>query len=113
MKKKTGIYAICSAHPLVIEAALEQDKQDGTPVLIEATANQVNQFGGYTGMLPKDFLDFIGTIVDKVDFDRNNIIAGGNHLGPVCWVNETAEDAMLKARDLIAGYVAAGFKKFT
>jgi len=106
-----GIYAICSAHPLVIEAALEQGKQDSTPVLIEATANQVNQFGGYTGMLPKDFLDFIGTIADKVGFDRNNIIAGGDHLGPVCWVNETAEDAMLKARDLIAGYVAAGFKK--
>ena len=106
-----GIYAICSAHPLVIEAALEQGKQDGTPVLIEATANQVNQFGGYTGMLPKDFLAFIGAIADKVGFDRSNIIAGGDHLGPVCWVNETAEEAMIKARTLIATYVAAGFKK--
>jgi len=106
-----GIYAICSAHPLVIEAALEQGKQDGTPVLIEATANQVNQFGGYTGMLPGDFLDFIGDIADKVGFPRNNIIAGGDHLGPVCWVNENAEEAMSKARVLIASYVAAGFKK--
>jgi D-tagatose-1,6-bisphosphate aldolase subunit GatZ/KbaZ len=106
-----GIYAICSAHPLVIEAALDQGLQDGTPVLIEATANQVNQFGGYTGMLPADFINFIGDIADNVGFDRNNIIAGGDHLGPVCWVNETAEEAMLKARDLIACYVAAGFKK--
>jgi len=109
--EKRGIYAICSAHPLVIEAALEQGKQDDTPVLIEATANQVNQFGGYTGMLPKEFLAFIGDIADNVGFDRNNIIAGGDHLGPVCWVNETAEEAMLKARALIASYVAAGFKK--
>jgi len=106
-----GIYAICSAHPLVIEAALEQGKKDDTVVLIEATANQVNQFGGYTGMLPTDFINFIGDIADNVGFSRNNIIAGGDHLGPVCWVNEPAEEAMLKARVLIASYVSAGFKK--
>jgi D-tagatose-1,6-bisphosphate aldolase subunit GatZ/KbaZ len=29
----------------------------------------------------------------------------------VCWVNETAENAMAKARVLIESYVAAGFKK--
>lgn len=109
--KNKGIYAICSAHPLVIEAAIEQAKQDRTPVLIEATANQVNQFGGYTGMLPKDFLVFIGNIADELNYPRNNIIAGGDHLGPVCWVNENAENAMAKARVLIETYVAAGFKK--
>lgn len=108
---KKGIYAICSAHPLVIEAAIEQAKLDNTPVLIEATANQVNQFGGYTGMLPSDFLEFIGQIADEKNFPRTNIIAGGDHLGPVCWVDESAEEAMAKARDLIASYVAAGFKK--
>ncbi|NQY36369.1 MAG: D-tagatose-bisphosphate aldolase, class II, non-catalytic subunit [Alteromonadaceae bacterium] len=106
-----GIYAICSAHPLVIEAAIEQALQDDTPVLIEATANQVNQFGGYTGMLPADFLAFIGKIADDKGYPRDRIIAGGDHLGPVCWVNETAGEAMQKARDLITAYVAAGFKK--
>ena len=106
-----GIYAICSAHPLVIDAAIEQAKQDDTPILIEATANQVNQFGGYTGMLPADFLEFIGKIADKHNYPRERIIAGGDHLGPVCWVSETSEKAMAKARDLIASYVAAGFKK--
>ncbi len=109
--ENTGIYAICSAHPLVIEAAIEQAKLDETPVLIEATANQVNQFGGYTGMLPADFLEFIGEIADKIDYPRTSIIAGGDHLGPVCWVDETAESAMEKARTLITCYVAAGFKK--
>ncbi len=106
-----GIYAICSAHPLVIEAAIEQALQDNTPVLIEATANQVNQFGGYTGMLPADFLEFIGKIADSKDYPRENIIAGGDHLGPVCWVNENAREAMIKAVELITCYVAAGFKK--
>ena len=109
--KNTGIYAIWYAHPLVIEDEIEQAKLDETPVLIEATAKQVNQFGGYTGMLPADFLEFIGKIADKKYYPRTSIIAGGDHLGPVCWVDETAENAMIKAKDLIACYVAAGFKK--
>ncbi|PKH88529.1 D-tagatose-bisphosphate aldolase, class II, non-catalytic subunit [Colwellia sp. Bg11-28] len=109
--EKKGIYAICSAHPLVIEAAIEQALQDDTPVLIEATANQVNQFGGYTGMLPADFLEFIGKIADSKGYPRERIIPGGDHLGPVCWVDEPASQAMEKAEALIKTYVAAGFKK--
>jgi D-tagatose-1,6-bisphosphate aldolase subunit GatZ/KbaZ len=109
--KNRGIYAICSAHPLVIEASIEQAKKDDSPILIEATANQVNQFGGYTNMMPSDFLEFIGDIADKCDYPRERIIPGGDHLGPVCWVNEKSESAMNKACDLIESYVAAGFKK--
>lgn len=106
-----GIYAICSAHPLVIEASIEQALKDDSPILIEATANQVNQFGGYTDMLPADFLEFIGKIADAKGYPRARIIPGGDHLGPVCWVNESASDAMEKAKTLIASYVSAGFKK--
>ncbi len=109
--KSQGIYAVCTAQPLVLEAALQQGKQDGVPVLIEATANQVNQFGGYTGMKPADFLPYVESIADQVGFPRQDIILGGDHLGPVCWCAEPAEQAMLKACDLIAAYVAAGFKK--
>ena len=47
-----GICSVCSAHPLVIEAALAFDRNSTRKVLIEATSNQVNQFGGYTGMTP-------------------------------------------------------------
>ncbi len=109
--KAKGIYAICTAHPIVLEAAFQQGKRDGTPVLIEATANQVNQFGGYTGMQPADFKPYIEKIADQVGFPRENIILGGDHLGPVCWCSEPAESAMAKARDLITAYVAAGFNK--
>lgn len=36
-----GIYAVCSAHPLVLEAALRYAHSQQTPLLIEATSNQV------------------------------------------------------------------------
>lgn len=106
-----GIYAVCTAHPLVIEAALLQAKQDGAPALIEATANQVNQYGGYTGMQPADYISFIGTIAHRAGFSKEDIILGGDHLGPVCWRNESAGQAMEKSRELVAAYVTAGFKK--
>lgn len=54
-----GIYAVCSAHPLVLEGALRYARQRQTPLLIEATSNQVDQFGGYTGMTPADFRGFV------------------------------------------------------
>lgn len=106
-----GIYSVCSAHPLVIEAAIEQAQEDNTPLLIEATANQVNQFGGYTGMRASDFNTFVSGIAQKLNYPMDNIILGGDHLGPVCWKEENAADAMNKADDLIREYVAAGFKK--
>ncbi|MDP2560752.1 D-tagatose-bisphosphate aldolase, class II, non-catalytic subunit [Psychrobium sp. 1_MG-2023] len=109
--KPTGIYAICSAHPLVIEAALEQAKADSTPILIEATANQVNQFGGYTGMTPQDFYQYVVNIAKSVEFPTQDIFLGGDHLGPVCWKNESARSAMEKSAELIKHYIAAGFKK--
>lgn len=108
---KGGIYSVCCAQPLVIEAAIEQAKVDGTYVLIEATANQVNQFGGYTGMRPADYMEFIGKIADKAGFPRDKIIPGGDHLGPVCWVAEGSVAALEKAKELVRVYVKSGFKK--
>lgn len=106
-----GIYAICSAHPLVLEAAIEQAKQDGTLLLIEATANQVNQFGGYTGKTPQEFMLFVHELAKALDLPIAQIMLGGDHLGPVCWRHESADSAMAKAHQLIKAYVAAGFKK--
>ncbi|MNB77558.1 D-tagatose-1,6-bisphosphate aldolase subunit GatZ [compost metagenome] len=106
-----GICSVCSAHPLVIEAALRFDLPTDNKVLIEATSNQVNQFGGYTGMKPADFRDFVLTIAARVGFPTERLILGGDHLGPNCWQNEPAEAAMEKAVALIEAYVAAGFSK--
>ncbi len=106
-----GICSVCSAHPLVIEAALRFDLDSDNKVLIEATSNQVNQFGGYTGMKPADFRDFVYEIAKDVGFPPERLILGGDHLGPNCWQNEAAAVAMEKSVELIKAYVAAGFSK--
>ncbi len=106
-----GIVSICSANRYVIEAAMENALTDGRHILIEATANQVNQYGGYTGMKPSDFHSFIHTIADKINFPSQKIILGGDHLGPLVWKNEKSDSAMQKSRQLIREYVMAGFTK--
>lgn len=106
-----GIYAICSAHPLVLEAALCFARDQGTPLLIEATSNQVDQSGGYTGMTPDDFRRFVQTLAARLDYPVQNLILGGDHLGPNRWQHSPAAQAMEQAGALIQHYVAAGFKK--
>ncbi len=106
-----GIYSVCSAHPLVIEAALLQAAEDGTELLIEATCNQVNQFGGYTGMGPADFVVFVQSIALRVGFPLERLIFGGDHLGPNPWRDKPAREAMALAKDLLRAYAEAGFEK--
>jgi len=110
-KQPVGIYSVCSAHPIVIEAALRQGLCNDEPILIEATSNQVNQFGGYTGMTPVLFKQFVLTIAQRVNFPEQRILFGGDHLGPNCWQRENAEQAMTKSETLIHDYVQAGFRK--
>jgi D-tagatose-1,6-bisphosphate aldolase subunit GatZ/KbaZ len=106
-----GIGSVCSAHRIVVEAAFAQAVQDGLPVLIESTVNQVNQFGGYTGFTPKAWADFLGTVAVEMGFPRNRLIMGGDHLGPYPWRSERADRAMKNARDLVAASIHAGFTK--
>lgn len=109
--KYAGIPSFCTANELVIEACLRQAQRFDDYVLVEATANQVNQFGGYTGMLPADFRDFVYAIADRNGFDREKLILGGDHLGPLTWQNEPEESAMAKSVELVKLFVSAGFKK--
>jgi D-tagatose-1,6-bisphosphate aldolase subunit GatZ/KbaZ len=67
-----GIYSACSANEYVIEAVIERALVEKDYALIEATANQVNQFGGYTGMRPIDFKNFVLSITKKRGFPRKN-----------------------------------------
>ncbi|HCR0927358.1 TPA: tagatose-bisphosphate aldolase subunit KbaZ [Klebsiella aerogenes] len=106
-----GIYAVCSAHPLVLESAIRFAQANHTPLLVEATSNQVDQFGGYTGMTPADFCGFIYHLADTLGFPRDGLILGGDHLGPNRWQHLPVAQAMAHADDLIKSYVAAGFKK--
>jgi D-tagatose-1,6-bisphosphate aldolase subunit GatZ/KbaZ len=106
-----GIYSVCSAHPLVIEAALRVAKTRDEPALIEATSNQVNQYGGYTGMTPAAFREYVAGIAQRASFPMQRLLLGGDHLGPNCWQAEPAAQALERAGEMIAAYVAAGFRK--
>lgn len=106
-----GIASVCSAHPWAIRAAADQAVADGSLLLIEATCNQVNQDGGYTGMRPDGFRDFVRKLVTEAGLPPAKLMLGGDHLGPHVWRKLPAEAAMAKAEDMIAQYVRAGFTK--
>lgn len=109
--KNVGIYSVCSANGYVIEAAFKRGLSDGSCVLIESTANQCDQNGGYTGMTPADFKKFVLEIADRNGFDRNRIFLGGDHLGPLTFAYKDEAGAMADSEELIRHYVAAGFTK--
>ncbi|AEM85990.1 D-tagatose-bisphosphate aldolase, class II, non-catalytic subunit [Streptomyces violaceusniger] len=106
-----GITSVCSAHPLVIEAAVVQAWESGGHVLVEATSNQVDQYGGYTGMRPADFRDLVYRIAAESGLPLERVILGGDHLGPNRWQSLTPDEAMERADALVAAYVAADFTK--
>ena len=106
-----GICSVCSSSPFVIDAAILQAVKTGTPVLIEATANQVNQFGGYTGMKPADFRDHVLSRASELGLPADRIILGGDHLGPVAWQKQDAAEAMDLAETLAYEFAKAGFTK--
>jgi D-tagatose-bisphosphate aldolase class II non-catalytic subunit len=106
-----GITSVCSAHPLVIRAALRRGAKTGRAILIEATCNQVNQEGGYTGMTPADFRRFVLDIAASEGFDPAGLILGGDHLGPNPWKSLPADIAMQKAEAMVKAYAEAGFEK--
>ncbi len=109
--KSVGIYSVCSANGYVIEAALKRGLSDGSCVLIESTANQCDQNGGYTGMKPLDFKNFVLDVAAKVGFDTKKLFLGGDHLGPLTFAGKNESEAMADAEELIRHYVGAGFTK--
>lgn len=107
----SAIPSYCSANRFVIEAILLQGKRFSDPILIESTSNQVNQYGGYLGMTPKDFKEYVEQIATKIDFNKNKIIIGGDHLGPQPWQHLNEKEAMANAKELVRQCVLAGYTK--
>ncbi|WP_323767332.1 class II D-tagatose-bisphosphate aldolase, non-catalytic subunit [Marinovum sp.] len=106
-----GLPCFCTANEHVIRAILQDAARTGLPTVIEATCNQVNQDGGYTGMTPADYFSWIGEMAAEAGVPMDQIIMGGDHLGPNPWRKEAADTAMEKARELVRLYVSAGFRK--
>ncbi|MBB3384100.1 D-tagatose-bisphosphate aldolase, class II, non-catalytic subunit (plasmid) [Rhizobium sp. WW22] len=109
--RQAGITSVCSAHPLVLRAALRHGRLHSSTVLIEATCNQVNHLGGYTGMTPADFAALVQHIAEEEDCPSELVVLGGDHLGPNPWRDRPSEEAMAEAEKMVAAYIEAGFRK--
>ena len=109
--ENVGLYSVCCSNEQVLLAAMQVAKHYETPLLIEATSNQVDQFGGYTGMNPEQFRDYVLHLARTQGFPIERLILGGDHLGPNAWQKRPAAEAMAHACELIRAYVAAGFHK--
>ncbi len=106
-----GLFSVCAAHPVVIESSVKFATGEDIPVLIEATCNQVNQFGGYTGLVPGQFAKQVSELIAKYQLSRDRLVLGGDHLGPYPWRGDPSAIAMQKASQLVHDYVQAGFSK--
>jgi len=109
--KHTGLPCFCTANEQVLRAILEFCASCQFPIVIEATCNQVNQDGGYTGMSAADFAGWIGTLSSEYGVPEKQLILGGDHLGPNPWRHLPAVQALTKAETLVRDYAAAGFRK--
>jgi D-tagatose-1,6-bisphosphate aldolase subunit GatZ/KbaZ len=110
-RQKAGTYAVCSAHPAVLDAAIHQALADDSLLHIESTSNQVNQFGGYTGTTPSQFAAQIRRSAAQAGLPDAKVLLGADHLGPYCWRAEPAASAMAKACQLASQSVLAGYQK--
>lgn len=106
-----GIVSVCCSNKFVIEAAMDKLRDKDIALLVEATANQVDQFGGYTGMKPSEYRRFILELCKKNNFPEDRVVLGGDHLGPLTWRDIDPGQAMENAKELIRQYVMAGFTK--
>ena len=106
-----AIPSVCSAHPEVIAASLALARDLGLPLCLEATSNQVNQDGGYTGQRPADFAREARRAAQAEGLDPALLVLGGDHLGPQAWRGLPPEEALPKAHALVRAYAEAGLTK--
>lgn len=106
-----GAVSACTANSFAIKAAMKRAQQNGVPAIIEATSNQVDQNGGYTGMTPSDFVNYVQEIAAEIGFPFGEVILGGDHLGPLTKAKLPEKEAMAFAEELVYEYVLAGFIK--
>jgi len=109
--EKVGVHSICSAHPTVIDASLQQALAVRSFLLIESTSSQVNQFGGYTGQTPAQFAAVVRSAAQRAGLPEKILMLGGDHLGPYPWRAQPAQTALKNAADLVRACVLAGYNK--
>lgn len=108
---RRGTYAVCSAHRWVLDVAVQQALETGSLLHVESTASQVNQFGGYSGSTPQQFATRIRAAAQNAGLASDQVLLGGDHVGPFPWRNESSAQAMAKASQLVRDCVLAGYSK--
>ena len=103
--------SVCSAIPLVLRALLRSARAFYTFALVESTSNQVDHYGGYTGMRPADFVRLVFGLAEEEGFPTERVLLGGDHLGPNTWRGRSAAEAMAETRALVEAYAKAGYQK--
>ncbi|MDR3473889.1 MAG: class II D-tagatose-bisphosphate aldolase, non-catalytic subunit [Devosia sp.] len=106
-----GLPAYCTAHPETLRAILRCYADDYEPLLIEVDAAAVNLGGGYAGMTPGGFRNFIEIMAAGEGVDPARLILGAARVGTGLWKTEPVASAMTSAAALIRAYVEAGFVK--
>ena len=109
--RPAGLTSVCSANRFVIETALLHAARGHGLVCIESTSNQVNQFGGYTGMTAAGFRDFVAALAAGAGVPAARVMLGGDHLGPYPWRDLPAREALAHAHELVRSCVLAGYAK--
>jgi len=109
--KDKALPSFCTSNIDVLNSILFFCHIKKLPCLIECTSNQVNQNGGYTNKNPKIFINEILNISKKINFDKNKLFLGGDHLGPLPWKNKNKDLAIKKSIVLIENFLKEEFCK--
>lgn len=111
IKKELSYPSFCTSNFDVIESIFLFAKNYKLPILIESTSNQVNLKGGYTGLTPKNFIKKLKKLQNFFSISNDNIIVGGDHLGPIPWKEKNERTAIKNSIKLIDEKIKSGYKK--
>ena len=111
IKQNLSYPSFCTGNESVINSAILFCKIYKLPLIIESTASQVNQYGGYTNKTPRKFSQMIQKMCKKNNYPFSKIILGADHLGPYPWKNYKNKVALKNSKYLLANVLKNNYKK--
>ena len=109
--ERKGIYAVGSHNSTILEVCFQQALVDGSPVLLEISANMLVLPGQSGKTSPADFINRIKHIAAEAEFPQDRLFFGVNDLSPSLWQDESDESALNKTCELISDIVDLGINK--
>lgn len=107
------LLAVCPNSQAVTTAALQAAKEANAPILLAATLNQVDRDGGYTGLTPQAFVDFVEDEAHRMGY-AGPIYPCLDHGGP--WLKDahvaaglSLDETMAAVKQSVAACLDAGY----